>query len=264
LAARTGHGRGAEAVTVVVNVDAAGVGADALPCFGPHDHDLSHVIAHLDLLCSLRLSALADERYTRLPSYPWQRSSYLLPRPSVHAAFATAPTAGAAPTLGAGGPLPRLRVHLLAQPAAARRAPLLDYLQQRIGEALRVPAAQIDPQQPLNSMGIDSLTAVEIKNRIESDLKVIVPVVKFLDGFAASDFADLILDELTKSPAPAVAPPPAPPPAPAVARTAPSKPRPTTSASTAAASASGLDSVVEHMAIDQIDNLLAQLMKRTA
>jgi len=272
--AKPGHGQGAEAVTVVVNVDAAAVRADALPCFGPHDHELSHVIAHLDLLCSLRLSALADERYTRLPSYPWQRSSYLLPRPSVHAAPATAPAAGAAPALGAG--LPRLRVHLLAQPAAARRTPLIDYLQQRIGEALRVPGVQIDPQQPLNAMGIDSLTAVEIKNRIESDLKVTVPVVKFLDGFAATDFADLILDELTRSPSLASAPAPPPPPAPAPARapapprapapaaprTPASKPRPTTAAE--AAPGSGLDSVVEHMAIDQIDTLLAQLMKRTA
>jgi acyl transferase domain-containing protein len=248
---KVNHGRGVEALTVVVNVDAAPARADSIACLGPHDHDLPHLIAHLDLLCALRLAALADERYIRLPTYPWQRSSYLLPRPSGDA-VPVAPSAPPPPPPSAPpspGSTPKLRAQLLSQPAATRRPPLLNYLQQRIGEALRMAANQIDAQQPLNTMGIDSLTAVEIKNRIEADLKVTVPVVKFLDGFATGDFADLILDELTKASGGA-----SPSPTPAVQRTLPAKPR----------QAAELDSSVAHLAIDQVDTLLAQLMNRTA
>lgn len=47
----------------------------------------------------------------------------------------------------------------------------------------------LDVQVPLNMMGIDSLTAVEIKNLVERELGVPLPVVKFLDGYSVSDFA---------------------------------------------------------------------------
>jgi hypothetical protein len=226
--------------------------ADSLHCFGAHAHDLAHVIAHLDLVCPLRLATLADERFIRVPSYPWQRSSYMLPRPTGDTASAVAPAPPPPPPQPIAPP-PKLRAQLLGQAPATRRPPLVNYLQQRIGEALRMAPSLIDPQQALNTMGIDSLTAVEIKNRIEADLKVTVPVVKFLDGFAVGDFADLILDELIKVPGQVTTAPAAPPPA--VQRTLPAKPRPVQAE---------LDSTVAHLAIDQVDTLLAQLMKRTA
>jgi len=249
-------------ITVVVNADAARSAIDAVHCLGAHDNDLGHAMAQLDLLCTLRLSTLADERFTRLPSYPWQRASYLLPRPADQAPQHPAPVASATnghatnghATNGhaTNGRAPTFRAGLLAQPVAARRASLLSYLQQRVGEAMRVPVGQIDPQQPLNTMGIDSLIAVEVKNRIEGDLKVTVPVVKFLDGFATADFADLILDELGKAPAAAGLS--------AAPRAAGTTPQPPSSP----AAGRELNQLVANMNMDQVDDLLAQLMKRTA
>ena len=249
---------GSPPITVVVNVDAAGLPVEAMYCLGPDDHDLGRLIAQLDLICPLRLSALTDERFTRLPSYPWQRGTFLLPRPTQ--------AADARPATAANGePAPSrnpIRASLLALEPAARNAPLLAYLLQRFSEALRVPPGQLDPQQPLNTMGIDSLTAVEVKNRIESDLKVSVPVVKFLDGFATADFAGLILDQLEKpEKTPAAQGSTARPPATAVTARKPSSPPPPSPR----APASEFQNRVAGMAINQVDDLLAQLMKnRTA
>jgi hypothetical protein len=40
----------------------------------------------------------------------------------------------------------------------------------------------LDPNTPINSFGIDSLTALEFKHRIESDLGLAVSMVRFLQG----------------------------------------------------------------------------------
>lgn len=75
------------------------------------------------------------------------------------AAKAVARTAGAA--LGA----------MLEAPAERRAQMLLDYLGQEVGVVLGLaPDAGIGTEQPLLALGIDSLMAVEMKNRIERDL----------------------------------------------------------------------------------------------
>src|ERR1043166_6435961 len=184
---------GSPPITVAGNIDAAALPIEAMYCLGPDDHDLGRLIAQLDLICALGIAALTDERFTRLPSYPWQRGTFLLPRPTM----VDASPAAAAP----GEPAPNrnpIRANLLAQEPAARHAPLLAYLLQRFSEALRVPPGQLDPQQPLNTMGIDSLTAVEVKTRIERALRFSVPVVNSLAGFPPPDFALLILAQLEK------------------------------------------------------------------
>ncbi|HZO70840.1 MAG TPA: type I polyketide synthase [Ktedonobacteraceae bacterium] len=56
------------------------------------------------------------------------------------------------------------------------------YLGQQIARVLGHTSAKLDPQQQLNRLGIDSLTCVELKNRIGSDLNVFVPVTTFLQG----------------------------------------------------------------------------------
>jgi hypothetical protein len=102
---------------------------------------------------------------------------------------------------------------------------------------------------PLNSLGIDSLTASEIKNRIESDLQVTISIVKFLDGNSISDFADLILTDLEQGPVD----PPAQSPAiePDIPKSAPMP---------------GIDpqisSQVQSMSEKQIDDMLRKLMSQ--
>lgn len=63
-----------------------------------------------------------------------------------------------------------------------RQCKLSHYLSQQIARVLGHTSAKLDPQQQLNRLGIDSLTSVELKNRIGMDLNVFVPVTTFLQG----------------------------------------------------------------------------------
>ena len=62
---------------------------------------------------------------------------------------------------------------------------------------LGLATSKLDLEQPLNRMGIDSLMAVELKNRIEADLAVEIPVLKFLEGASLSQLASFLRDRLS-------------------------------------------------------------------
>jgi NADP-dependent 3-hydroxy acid dehydrogenase YdfG/acyl carrier protein len=74
---------------------------------------------------------------------------------------------------------------------------LQTYLSQQVARVLGLSPLQLDIQQPLTNLGLDSLMAVELKNRISTDLGVNVPMVKFLQGFSVAQAATQLLDQLT-------------------------------------------------------------------
>jgi acyl transferase domain-containing protein/acyl-CoA synthetase (AMP-forming)/AMP-acid ligase II/acyl carrier protein len=75
--------------------------------------------------------------------------------------------------------------------------PILEtQLREQAGRVLRLPAAALDVTQPLNNVGIDSLMAIELKNRIEADLGVTVPMVKFLEGPSVRELAEFLAVQL--------------------------------------------------------------------
>ncbi len=85
---------------------------------------------------------------------------------------------------------------LLAAGPGERLHLLQTYLSEQVGRSLGLSPAKLDPQQPLSDLGVDSLMAVELKNRIAVDLKVNVPVVKFLQGFSVEQVVNEVLHEL--------------------------------------------------------------------
>jgi acyl transferase domain-containing protein len=85
---------------------------------------------------------------------------------------------------------------LLAAEPAERRQLLQSYLSEQVARALGLSPSKLDLQQPLSHLGLDSLMAVELKNRIAVDLKVNVPVVKFLQGFSVDQAVTQVLDQL--------------------------------------------------------------------
>lgn len=70
------------------------------------------------------------------------------------------------------------------------------YLKKQIAQMLRVSPTQLDPQQPLITLGIDSLMSVELQNRFESDLGVSVSTVDFLKGINITQLTRQILEHL--------------------------------------------------------------------
>ena len=78
--------------------------------------------------------------------------------------------------------------------APSQRAGLLQaYLRQEAARALGMDAGGLDPAVPLSSVGFDSLMAVQLKNRIETDLGVVVPMIQFLQGPSVDELAPAVL-----------------------------------------------------------------------
>ncbi|HEX6291073.1 MAG TPA: amino acid adenylation domain-containing protein [Herpetosiphonaceae bacterium] len=88
------------------------------------------------------------------------------------------------------------RETLAALPDDRRQARLVAYLQSQVARVLRIDPAQVQPQQPISALGLDSLGAVELQHTIEASLGVIVSMTSFLQGASPVDLADEIAREL--------------------------------------------------------------------
>jgi acyl transferase domain-containing protein len=74
----------------------------------------------------------------------------------------------------------------------ARFSSLLNYLNQIVAKTLRLKVSEMDVQTPLNDMGIDSLMALQLTNQLKKDLRVDVPMVKFIEDVSTADLATLV------------------------------------------------------------------------
>ncbi|PCC69161.1 myxalamid-type polyketide synthase MxaE and MxaD [Nannocystis exedens] len=71
----------------------------------------------------------------------------------------------------------------LAAAAPPERARLCEqFLRDQVAQVLRLSPTQIDHDAPLKHHGVDSLMAIELKNRVHARLGVRLPVVSFLQG----------------------------------------------------------------------------------
>jgi acyl carrier protein len=74
------------------------------------------------------------------------------------------------------------------------------YVQDLVAQAMGTSSARIDPQQSLRDLGLDSLIAVEVRNRINVELGMNVPLAKFMQGDASiSALAAYAVQRLTES-----------------------------------------------------------------
>jgi NAD(P)-dependent dehydrogenase (short-subunit alcohol dehydrogenase family)/acyl carrier protein len=97
-----------------------------------------------------------------------------------------------APTVS--GEATAVREDLLALEPAARAEAVRDRLRAHAAAVLRLDPATIDVNEPLTAFGIDSLMAVELKNRVDRDLGLSIPLVHYLDGSGIERLADALLD----------------------------------------------------------------------
>jgi acyl transferase domain-containing protein len=85
---------------------------------------------------------------------------------------------------------------LRAAASHQRDALLSDYLLRTMAATLAVDAASLTLTQPVTDFGLDSLMALECKNRIQADLGVSVPTVRLLEGPSLNELAAIILEQL--------------------------------------------------------------------
>ncbi|MBR8835868.1 MAG: amino acid adenylation domain-containing protein [Stigonema ocellatum SAG 48.90 = DSM 106950] len=83
-----------------------------------------------------------------------------------------------------------------------RHLKLASYLQEQVAQVFKVAPSQLDEQQPLSTVGLDSLMAIELQNRIETNLGVVLPMARFLEGSSIDQLAGEVLAQLTASPIP--------------------------------------------------------------
>ena len=83
-----------------------------------------------------------------------------------------------------------VRKDILATEPEKRRGLVEGFLVEQIAQVLKCSPSKVDAHQPLNRLGIDSLMAVELKNRVEADLETSLPVTVLLQGPSLSAAGD--------------------------------------------------------------------------
>lgn len=82
---------------------------------------------------------------------------------------------------------------LNVEPAKHQRN-LEDFLQRQAARVLGMKSDRLDLKQPLDTVGLDSLMAIELKNNLESKLGIQLPISSYLQGPTISELVNQILE----------------------------------------------------------------------
>ena len=88
------------------------------------------------------------------------------------------------------------QIHTLSEDC--REEALMAYLVQQIAQTLDMESAAVGKDEPLTHLGIDSLMAMEIKNRVEKELSVTISIARFLEGPTISGLTAMLLPQLAE------------------------------------------------------------------
>jgi phthiocerol/phenolphthiocerol synthesis type-I polyketide synthase C len=76
---------------------------------------------------------------------------------------------------------------------------LQEYIRGEVSRVAQIPLPDIDPERPLNSFGIDSIAALELKTRLETSLQVNLPMSRFMEGPRVSQLVEWILAKMPEA-----------------------------------------------------------------
>ena len=98
---------------------------------------------------------------------------------------------------GAGGDTMAARI--LEAPSEKRLGLVEDLIAAQVGAVLGTDAARLDKDTPLTNLGLDSLMAIELVNRIEDKLGMSMPMGSVLNGPNIRDLSVPVLEKLLES-----------------------------------------------------------------
>lgn len=81
-------------------------------------------------------------------------------------------------------------------PDSQRREILLVYLQGEVARLIGLATSQIDVQQPLTMMGVDSLMAAELRNLFQRQIEVDLPIEKLMEDLSIIQMVSLFNEQL--------------------------------------------------------------------
>lgn len=85
----------------------------------------------------------------------------------------------------------------LGEVAPDQRLPMLiDHLRGQLAQVLALDLAAVDADRSIVELGLDSLMAMELRNRLESQLKLAVPVADLLEGPTPRRLATIVADQM--------------------------------------------------------------------
>jgi acyl carrier protein len=84
---------------------------------------------------------------------------------------------------------------LTAEPAA-RQALLESFIREHLAKVLGTSANNLDSDQPLQRLGLDSLMALEMGSRVQTMLGVDLPPVDFLERTSVAGLAAFVAEQL--------------------------------------------------------------------
>jgi NADPH:quinone reductase-like Zn-dependent oxidoreductase/thioesterase domain-containing protein/SAM-dependent methyltransferase/acyl carrier protein/NADP-dependent 3-hydroxy acid dehydrogenase YdfG len=96
----------------------------------------------------------------------------------------------------AGDDRTRAREAIFAAPPEERPGMARLYVVEQVAKVLGASAKQLDADRPLNELGFDSLMAVELKNKVETDLSINIPARELLDVPTIDRLVLVVLSQL--------------------------------------------------------------------
>lgn len=92
-----------------------------------------------------------------------------------------------------------MAARILEAPAEKRLALVEDLIAAQVGAVLGTDAARLDKDTPLTNLGLDSLMAIELVNRIEEKLGMSMPMGSVLNGPNIRDLSIPVLEKLIEA-----------------------------------------------------------------
>ena len=85
----------------------------------------------------------------------------------------------------------------LREVSDANRAEIVgEFLLAQLSGVLQIPPSSVPVDEPLTQLGLDSLMAVELRNRIEKGLGIAVPVVRLLQDFSVTTLGTFVVEQM--------------------------------------------------------------------